>query len=62
MPRGVMVAPEILDLFVKVRVLARQPRKTLRPLTWPMAISLPLEILTDNSVVGSAEAVFPLHP
>src|SRR4029453_19184688 len=25
MPRGVMVAREILDLFVKVRVLARQP-------------------------------------
>jgi hypothetical protein len=24
-PRGVMVAREILDLFVKVRVLARQP-------------------------------------
>ena len=24
-PRGVMVAQEILDLFVKVRVLARQP-------------------------------------
>jgi hypothetical protein len=26
MPRSVMVAPEILDLFVKVRILARQPR------------------------------------
>ncbi|MDB6147871.1 MAG: hypothetical protein JWO45_1535 [Spartobacteria bacterium] len=25
LPRGVMVAREILDLFVKVRVLARQP-------------------------------------
>ena len=27
MPRGVTVAREILDLFVKVRILARQPRK-----------------------------------
>jgi hypothetical protein len=30
-----MVAREILDLFVKVRVLARQPRKRSADPTWP---------------------------
>src|SRR5262245_6924204 len=41
MPRGVMVAREILDLFVKVRVLARQPLSHHKRLTLPNEVTNP---------------------